>query len=168
MSTQSFKQLLKGIVPDHLLYNYYKRRRQHHLVPYGELFFEVHLAEHCNLNCAGCNHFSPLAEPEFTDPATLDKDFARLASLFGEKMSHINLLGGEPLLHPSLNECMQIARRHFPKTRITLVTNGLLLTRQKDEFWQTCRENQITIQVTRYPIKLDFDQMLENSSRKLG
>ena len=26
-------------------------------------FVEIHLAEHCNLNCQCCSHFSQLAEP---------------------------------------------------------------------------------------------------------
>ncbi|WP_242003149.1 hypothetical protein [Brachyspira aalborgi] len=30
-------------------------------------FVEIHLAEHCNLNCQCCSHFSNLAEPEFAN-----------------------------------------------------------------------------------------------------
>ena len=155
-----FKPLLKNIIPDRLLYYYYKSRRQQHLQPNKLLQFDVHLAEHCNLNCAGCNHFSSLAEPEFTDPAVLDKDFARLAELFGRRVSYVNLMGGEPLLHPRVNDCLRAARRHFPQSAINVVTNGLLVFSQKEDFWQACRECQIVVLVSRYPIKLDFDQML--------
>ena len=28
---------------------------------------EVHVVNHCNLNCAGCNHFAPLADPWYID-----------------------------------------------------------------------------------------------------
>ena len=28
-------------------------------VPQKELRFEVHIVEHCNLNCKQCSHFSP-------------------------------------------------------------------------------------------------------------
>ena len=41
-------------------------------------WLEVHLAEHCNLNCKGCSHFSPLAEKEFIEekiPAAPDDIF---------------------------------------------------------------------------------------------
>ena len=33
----------------------------------AEFLFEFSLAEHCNLNCVGCAHFSPLAEQEFAN-----------------------------------------------------------------------------------------------------
>jgi hypothetical protein len=44
---------------------------------------EFHLAEHCNLNCAGCDHFSPLAAEEYASLETVKKDMARLAELTG-------------------------------------------------------------------------------------
>ena len=31
-------------------------------IPHKLIRFTIHLADHCNLNCVGCNHFSPLAE----------------------------------------------------------------------------------------------------------
>ena len=155
----NLKRLLKNALPGRLLKGYYKRRRPHYLLPNERLFFDVHLAEHCNLNCAGCNHFSPLAEPEFADPAALDKDFARLAELFGGRISHVNLMGGEPLLHPDVGACLRITRRHFPQSAINVVTNGLLVSGREEGFWQACRENKIAILVSRYPIKLDVGQM---------
>jgi len=30
---------------------------------YDGIELEMHIVDHCNLNCAGCNHFCPLAEP---------------------------------------------------------------------------------------------------------
>lgn len=32
------------------------------LTPLSQLQFEVHVTEHCNLNCRQCAHFSPLAK----------------------------------------------------------------------------------------------------------
>ena len=155
----NFKRLLKKAVPGSLLKGYYKRRRPHYLLPNEQLSFEVHLAEHCNLNCAGCNHFSPLAEPEFADPAALGQDFARLAGLFNGRISGVRLLGGEPLLHPDISGCLRITRSHFPQSAISVVTNGLLLSSQKEAFWLACRENQISVMVTRYPVKLAVEQL---------
>jgi organic radical activating enzyme len=159
MSVREIKKILKNIMPDCLLYGYYKHRRRHHLLPNERLNFDVTLSEHCNLNCAGCNHFSPLAEAEFIDPAALAADFARLAELFKDRVSLVNLMGGEPLLHPHLTDCLRITRRHFPQSALCLVTNGILLSGQKEDFWQACRENHISISVSRYPIKLDFAQI---------
>jgi hypothetical protein len=121
--------------------------------------FGVHLAEHCNLKCWGCDHFAPLAEPELADVDVFAKDFARLSELVGGEAVTIALLGGEPLLHPRTQDFLYIARKHFPKTRIRVVTNGVLLLNQKDDFWKACRQNGIVIDVTKYPINLDFDKM---------
>ena len=35
-------------------------------------FFEVGIVEHCNLNCRGSSHFSPIAEPYYMDPDVFD------------------------------------------------------------------------------------------------
>ena len=44
--------------------------------PRTEISFEVALAEHCNLRCAGCDHFSPIAEPEFADIKEFERDLS--------------------------------------------------------------------------------------------
>ena len=122
-----------------------------------KITFEVHLAEHCNLNCCGCDHFSPLAEPELTDIEEFTKDISRMGDIFSHECREIHLLGGEPLLHPEINTFMKITRDKFSKGRILIVTNGLLLLSKADDFWQSCHDNNITVAVTRYPIKLDID-----------
>jgi hypothetical protein len=52
---------------------------------------------------------------------------------------------------------MECARRHFPHTTIRIVSNGLLLPKMPKAFWETCKENNITISVTKYPINLYFE-----------
>lgn len=129
------------------------------LMPKAELSFEVFLAEHCNLNCAGCCIFSPLAEPEFADYEEAARDFARLSTLFHGHARRISLLGGEPLLHPDLIRFLGMARENFPDADIDITTNGLLLLKQPEEFWEACKENNIVIQPTKYPVQLDFKEM---------
>lgn len=121
--------------------------------------FCVPLVEHCNLRCRGCDHFAPLAEEEFADLALFEDDFARLSYLTDGKAEKIGLMGGEPLLNPRVTEYFYIARKHFPKSRIRIVTNGVLLLKQKEDFWKACRNNNIIIEVTRYPIHLNFEKM---------
>lgn len=132
-----------------------------HCLPRTETDFilEVCLVEHCNLNCAGCDHFSPLAEPEFADYESTERDFARLSFLFHGHARQIRLMGGEPLLHPDLVKFLKMARKYFPDAAILIVTNGLLLLNQSEEFWLACKENNIIIRPTKYPISLDFKAM---------
>lgn len=115
------------------------------------------MAEHCNLNCAGCSHFSPVAKPEFVDVEEFRRDFERLGEIFSHECDTISLLGGEPLLHPELNTLLQTARANFTKGRIMLVTNGILLMSKGEDFWRTCHDNNIVISITYYPIKLDHE-----------
>ena len=54
------------------------------LTPQANLsLVEIHLAEHCNLNCFCCNHFSQLADEEYTDLASFEKDMKQLALICG-------------------------------------------------------------------------------------
>ena len=126
-------------------------------VPNGRLRFEFALAAHCNLNCAGCSHFSPLAKAEFPDFEESKRSFERLSSLFDGECEYIHLLGGEPLLNPRCEDYLRLARSCFPKGDIYLVTNGVLLPKMPDSFFETCRENRIIISVTPYPISLDHE-----------
>jgi hypothetical protein len=60
---------------------------------------DLHLADHCNLNCCGCDNFSPLAKETFADIRVIEKDCARMSELTEGRINEIQLLGGEPLLH---------------------------------------------------------------------
>ncbi len=121
-----------------------------------DFHFEFHLVEHCNLNCIGCTHFSPLAEPEFLSVEEFERDIKRLSELTHKTARFIHLLGGEPLLHPDVNAFLRIARSYFPDTKIAVVSNGLLVPQMPTAFWETCREQNIVLAVTEYPIHFDY------------
>jgi organic radical activating enzyme len=116
------------------------------MIPY----LAVHLADHCNLNCKGCDHFAPLADKHILMTEDIEEDFIQLSkkALIGE----LSLMGGEPLLNPYIEEHIELSRRYFPDTHIKVVTNGLLLLSREDSFWNTCRKHNIEIVTTKYPI----------------
>jgi hypothetical protein len=111
---------------------------------------EFHLTDHCNLNCKGCGHFSSLAPPHFADIQQYERDIKRLSKLF-RNIHTIRLMGGEPLLHPDPAAFITATRKHFPKSDVRLVTNGLLLPKASAEFWNACRKANVAIDVTVYP-----------------
>ena len=115
---------------------------------------EIHVTEHCNLNCKGCNHFSCLAEEEYLELDQFERDFKRLAEL-SKSYFTIKILGGEPLLHPRITEFFDIARKYFPSTPIQVTTNGTLLPEQPEAFWQNCNKNNIIVSISQYPIQLN-------------
>lgn len=131
--------------------------------PLEKLQFEVDITAHCNLNCKCCSQFSCIAEEEYIDVEKMEKDFRRLGELFEGEVNRIYLIGGEPLLHPQIIECMKIARKYFRTGNISVFTNGLLLLKQDDEFWKVCRNQGIDIIVTKYPISLDYNKIIEKA-----
>lgn len=129
--------------------------------------FEVHIVEHCNLNCKYCFHFSPIAKEEFLLLDEYESDIKRLSDLFNGVMHKITLLGGEPLLHPKINEFIKITREKFPEGEINILTNGILLPTISDDFWINCNKYNIEVLYTKYPIKLDIGK-IESQAQKFN
>lgn len=130
-----------------------------------KLQFEVHLADHCNLNCQMCDHFSPLAEKAFLSPASYEQDIRRLGDLFHHQAAYIRLLGGEPLLHPQVTRFFSMTREQFPHSSLELYTNGLLLLVQSTDFWEACQAFSVTVTVTKYPVAFDYGAAEEIAQR---
>jgi len=129
------------------------------------LFFDVHVCDHCNLNCKGCSNFCPIAEKKFVDLGILERDFKRLSELTN-RMCDVSLIGGEPLLHPDIIKILDITGKYFDGALQT-VTNGILLADQPDEFWLSCKKNSVKIVISVYPIKIDEDKIIAQA-RKYG
>jgi len=117
----------------------------------------------CNLNCAGCLTFAPIANEYFQDVGEYENDCKRLSFLGGNKVLEFQILGGEPLLHPNLAEILKISRKYFPLAKLKLVTNGILLKKQPDAFWSVCKNCDIEIIITHYPINIGIDKILQIS-----
>lgn len=170
---KNIKIFLKKVTPNFVIQkmpgkfiNYFRNKLidQHdHTIPQKRLQFEVHLTEHCNLNCKGCDNFSSIAAEEYTNPKVYSRDCARLSELFQQDAERILLLGGEPLLHPQIISFLEITRANFPHSPIHVVTNGILLLKMQSSFWEACKKNNIVISITKYPIKIDFKKILETA-----
>lgn len=119
--------------------------------------FEFHVAEHCNLNCKCCDNFSPLAEKEFINFDVFCRDIERMSKIFKGEAEQITLIGGEPLLNEEICDIIKMCREHFPKCKLRIGTNGLLLKSMKEDFWKTCHESDTEIAVSYYPITLDME-----------
>lgn len=111
---------------------------------------EVHLADHCNLNCKGCSHFSNLVStPVFPDKSQFKRDVMQLTTLFSQ-IHTFYFLGGEPLLNPDLSDYIHIFHQAFPYSNMVLVTNGLLLPAMKQELMDTLRDCRVHISISDY------------------
>ena len=120
---------------------------------------EIQVAEHCNLNCASCTHFSPLAKESYLSKEEFSSQLQKANQIFNGHCKSLKIMGGEPLLHPEIGELQRLARVAMPEIKITPQTNGILLTRMSEDFWNSCRDNDILVRVTRYPVKLNVDEI---------
>ena len=78
----------------------------------------------CNLSCAYCNEFD-----NFSQPVPTDEMLHRIDLLAALGTAAITISGGEPLLHPELDEIIRRIRRHG--ILAGLITNGYLLTPER-------------------------------------
>ncbi len=104
---------------------------------------EVHVVDHCQLRCAQCCSLSPLLPKWCIDPADLARDLALARRALQPRF--FKLVGGEPLLHPQIDECLAIARRSGIAPIVSLTTNGFLLPRTSDAFWERVQALTISI-----------------------
>ena len=75
----------------------------------------------CNLACTYCNEYD-----DFSKPVPLETMMRRIDELARLGTSIITISGGEPLLHPELDELIAHIRTH--PVLVGMITNGYLLT----------------------------------------
>src|SRR6266576_5055202 len=80
----------------------------------------------CNLACTYCNEFD-----DFSKPVPLEEMKKRLDILADMGTSIITISGGEPLMHPDLDEVIRHMRRRG--LIAGLITNGFLWNRERIE-----------------------------------
>lgn len=118
--------------------------------------------DHCNLNCSGCDGFSPLADKIFYTSSQIENDCLELSSKVHVKS--IGIMGGEPLLHRDLDRIIEIVRTCFKKSKISLLTNGILLGANNDNVFEACHQYNVRIAISKYPLNLPLHRIKEMSS----
>lgn len=127
-------------------------------------YFLYEIVHHCNLNCKGCDHCAPIAEEEYVELKQYKNDLKQLKKHF-DVVNSFAIMGGEPLLHPNLQEIMKISRKILKNTYITICTNGIELEKQNEKFWTTCKKEKIIIIITKYKININLKQIYETAKK---
>ncbi len=78
----------------------------------------------CNLSCAYCNEYD-----DYSKPVPVEVMAARIHQLADLGTSILTISGGEPLLHPQLDEIIAIMRKRG--VIAGMITNGYLLTPER-------------------------------------
>jgi len=89
--------------------------------PWHPVLAHVIPTRRCNLSCAYCNEYD-----EISKPVPLEEMFRRVDHLAKLGTSIITQSGGEPLLHPQLDQIIARVRHHGRLAG--MITNGYLLT----------------------------------------
>ena len=114
-------------------------------------YLEYHVADHCNLNCKYCTHYSPLVQqPVYTEFDSFTEDLRQLKRYIGD-IGVIRILGGEPLLNPELPRFIEFTRKLYPASIITIVTNGMLIDRLESALLECMKENMAFFHISFYP-----------------
>ena len=129
---------------------------------------DYHIIDRCNLNCASCNDFCPLVKPGTGDGKSIEQITADLTLLskLKDEFYRLNIMGGEPTLHPQLSKILRIARSIFPNNRIRLISNGT--NYDKYSRWKdSIVENDIDVTISVYPYCNDYMEKLETIKKTL-
>lgn len=123
-------------------------------------YLEHHIVDHCNLNCAGCSHFSPLAHKWFEDFNLFKADFEQLYNISKGNVQVIRLMGGEPLLHPQFDEFVSFTCELFTRSQVQIVTNGILIDKEFDKLKNLSNKYQnFSICISTYGLKLNEEKI---------
>jgi len=97
-------------------------RREQNLRP---LIVTYYVTTWCNLNCAYCEDFGARRNAANLPPLALE-DSLRILKVIRGATDQVILTGGEPLLHPQIDELVARAHRDLGLT-LTMLTNASLL-----------------------------------------
>jgi MoaA/NifB/PqqE/SkfB family radical SAM enzyme len=104
-----------------------RRARELRLLAYGAFHTDHPIMAHiipirrCNLSCTYCNEYDT-----YSKPVSVEVMAGRINRLADLGTGVVTLSGGEPLLHPDLDDIIAAMRRR--KVLACLITNGYLLT----------------------------------------
>lgn len=92
---------------------------------YNRYYLEHLLVDHCNLRCSGCSSHSPLFDDKFSDLDQFIIDLQIMSRLVHVKQFRFS--GGEPLLHPQLEQFIVAVRESNISDTIAICTNAVAL-----------------------------------------
>lgn len=124
---------------------------------------DLNICTHCNNRCVSCSHASPFTPKYNMSPVVLDRDLEAIKPFLS--FHRLQLVGGEPLLHPNITDMLYIARKSGVGHEVSIITNGKLLPKMTDVFWGLVQMLQISVYPNLDPEIVPF---AEEMGRKWG
>lgn len=127
-------------------------------------YMEIDVVIGCNLKCEQCSHLSPYRKGIV--PA---EELLQWFRLWSEKIvpEELDLLGGEPLLHPELPRILRESQNIWNQTRIVLVTNGFMFSKVSPEVFEALEQTQIQVVISDHSSNAAEKKMFEEAISKL-
>ena len=132
-------------------------------MPVGRTHLDLNVVSHCNFACTNCSHASPIQPKWEMSLGEILRDLTALKAVF--RCTNLNLVGGEPTLHPQLIEIMRLVKEIRIDDQTHVITNGSRLPYMPEEFWQELEFIKVSI----YP-KLDksIPDLVRKKSEQYG
>ena len=92
--------------------------------------YSFEITHFCNRFCKDCSHH--IKTSDYTFLTLLEYKYIA-AKIKNKRISEIEIIGGEPLMHPDFELLMSKIFTDFKKSRIILITNGKLLPNLKSQ-----------------------------------
>ena len=102
-------------------------RNNRHLNPQVAVYY---VTTQCNLNCAYCEDFGARRNDHAEPPLPLDQAM-QILRVIRSGVDSFFITGGEPFLHPDIDELLMRAKKELKFREITLITNGFLLPKHE-------------------------------------
>lgn len=135
---------------------------------YSDMFFpsfDLPITLKCSLNCLGCSACVPFidAPTHFTDISQIVEDLTKIT--FVSYIFRMNILGGEPFMHPQLKEIMNNLLQLDNIGLFEIITNGTIIPgSEMIEFLSL--NPRITVRISSFPISYDKAERLADIMKK--
>ena len=90
------------------------------------LIATYYVTTQCNFNCAYCEYFGARRNPQAEEQLDLDRA-VQVLKIIRTGVDSLILTGGEPLLHPDIDQLIARAKQDVRFRHLTLLTNASLL-----------------------------------------
>lgn len=121
---------------------------------------DIMVAYSCNLSCAGCISISDIKRSGIEPFELLTSSISKWSTVIDPKV--ISVFGGEPCLHPQLQEICKQIRTAWPNSIIRLITNGYLLDNFDSSTWFDFAPFEIQVSMHRKDHESVINQKIKN------
>lgn len=108
-------------------------------------YIELYITNECNLTCSNCNRFNNY---DFRGHYAWE-DSQEAIKAWAQRITApmITIIGGEPTLHPELEQWVRGAARAWPDRPVVIQTNGLKPLRS-ESWWQRVTRDHVNVGVS--------------------